>query len=104
VRVLVGSGKTRGFNGVGVRMGFGKKGPGYGITDGAVGEVFGLGYVVLGMGSHGVSKSNGPNSISKDALRNEGCPWLINCTTQEYLVNVGQDSHFNSLIVENKGD
>jgi hypothetical protein len=37
-------------------------------------------------------KSNGPNSISKDALRDEDYPWLINCTTQEYLVNVGQDS------------
>jgi hypothetical protein len=44
---------------------------------------------------YGVLKSNGPNSISKDALRDEGCPWLINYTTQEYLVNVGQDSHFN---------
>jgi hypothetical protein len=43
-------------------------------------------------------KSNGPNSISKDALRDEGCPWLINCTTQEYLVNVGQDSHFNNSL------
>jgi hypothetical protein len=41
-------------------------------------------------------KSNGPNSISKDALRDEDYPWLINCTTQEYLVNVGQDSHFNT--------
>ena len=41
-------------------------------------------------------KSNGPNSISKDNLRDEDCLWLINCTTQEYLVNVGQDSHFNS--------
>ena len=40
-------------------------------------------------------KFNGSNSISKDALRDEGCPWLINCTTQEYLVNVGQDSLFN---------
>ena len=40
-------------------------------------------------------KSNGPNSISKDALRNEDCSWLINCTTQECLVNVGLDSHFN---------
>jgi hypothetical protein len=40
-------------------------------------------------------KSNGPNSISKDALRDEDYPWLINCTTQEYLVNVGQNSHFN---------
>jgi hypothetical protein len=40
-------------------------------------------------------KSNGSNSISKDALRDKGCSWLINCTTQEYLVNVGQDSHFN---------
>ena len=40
-------------------------------------------------------KSNEPNLISKDALRDEDCPWLINCTTQEYLVNVGLDSHFN---------
>jgi hypothetical protein len=40
-------------------------------------------------------KSNWPNSISKDALRDEDCPWLINCTTQDYLVNVGLDSHFN---------
>ena len=31
-------------------------------------------------------KPNGPNSISKDAFKDEGCPWLINCTTQEYLV------------------
>ena len=29
------------------------------------------------------------------ALRDKDCPLLINCTTQEYLVNVGQDSHFN---------
>ena len=34
-------------------------------------------------------------SISKDALKDEGNPWLINCITQEYLVNVGQDSYFN---------
>ena len=40
-------------------------------------------------------KSNGLNSISKYALRDEDCLWLINCTTQEYLVNVGQNSHFN---------
>ena len=40
-------------------------------------------------------KSNEPNSISKDALRDEGCLWLINCTTQKYLVNVGLDSYFN---------
>ena len=40
-------------------------------------------------------KSNETNSISKDALRDEGCLWLINCTTQEYLVNVEQDSHFD---------
>ena len=46
-------------------------------------------------GSDTMLKSNGPNSISKDALRDEDCPWLINCTTQEYLVNVGLDSHFN---------
>ena len=37
-------------------------------------------------------KSNGPNSILKDALRDQGCPWLINCTTQEHFVNVGLDS------------
>ena len=46
-------------------------------------------------GSDTMLKSNGPNSISKDALRDEDYSWLINCTTQEYLVNVGQDSHFN---------
>jgi hypothetical protein len=46
-------------------------------------------------GSDTMLKSNGPNSISKDTLRDEDCPWLINCTTQEYLVNVGLDSHFN---------
>jgi hypothetical protein len=28
-------------------------------------------------------------------LRDEDYPWLINCTTQEYLVNVELDSHFN---------
>ena len=33
-------------------------------------------------------KSNGPNSISKDALRDGGCPLLINCTIQKYFVNV----------------
>jgi hypothetical protein len=49
-------------------------------------------------GSDTMLKSNGPNSISKDALRDEDCPWLINCTTQEYLVNVGQDSHFNIML------
>ncbi len=48
-------------------------------------------------GSVTMLKSNGPNSISKDALRDGGCSWLINCTTQEYLVNVGQDSLFNRL-------
>ena len=41
-------------------------------------------------------KSNEPNSISKDVLRDEDYPWLINYITQEYLVNVEQDSHFNS--------
>jgi hypothetical protein len=40
-------------------------------------------------------KSNELNSISKDVLRDERCPWLINCTTQEHLVNVGLDSYFN---------
>ena len=42
-----------------------------------------------------ILKSNGSNSISKDAFRDEVCQWLINCTTQEYLVNVGQNSHIN---------
>jgi hypothetical protein len=46
-------------------------------------------------GSNTMLKSKGPNSISKDALRDEGCLWLINYTTQEHLVNVGLDSHFN---------
>ena len=41
-------------------------------------------------------KFNGPNSISKDALRDEGYSWLINSTTQKYLANVRQDSHFNN--------
>ena len=41
-------------------------------------------------------KSNDSNSISKDALRDERCSWLINCTIQEYLVNVRLDSHFNT--------
>ena len=27
-------------------------------------------------------KSNGLNSISKEVLRDEDCPWLINCTIQ----------------------
>jgi hypothetical protein len=45
-------------------------------------------------------KSNRPNLISKDVLRDEGCPWLINCTTQEYLVNVGLNSHFNNFFVD----
>ena len=45
--------------------------------------------------SDSMLKYNEPNSISKNALRDEGCSWLINCTTQEYLVNVGLDSHFN---------
>ena len=36
-------------------MGFGKECFGNGVTDGAVGELFGLGYVAFGTGSHGVS-------------------------------------------------
>ena len=47
-------------------------------------------------GSDTMLKSNEPNSISKDDLKDEGCPWLINCTIQEYLVNVRLDSHFNN--------
>jgi hypothetical protein len=41
----------------------------------------------------------GLTQSQKDALRDEDCPWLIKCTTQEYLVNVGQDSHFNNIIM-----
>ena len=37
----------------------------------------------------------GLTQSQKIALRDEDYPWLINYTTQEYLVNVGQDSHFN---------
>ena len=55
MRALVGNGKARRFNGVGVWMGFGKECSGNGVTDGAVGELFGLGYVAFGTGSHGVS-------------------------------------------------
>ena len=40
-------------------------------------------------------KFNRTNSISKNTLRDKRCPWLINCTTKEYLVNMGQDSLFN---------
>ena len=52
---------------------------------------------IQGGSSDTMLKSNGPKSISKNALRDEDCSWLINCTTQEYLVNVGQNSHFNSI-------
>ena len=45
-------------------------------------------------------KLNGLNLILKDILEDEEChgPWFINCTTQKYLVNVGQISHFNTMI------
>ena len=39
-------------------------------------------------------KSNRTNSILKDVLRDKGYSWFINCTTQEYLFNVGLDSYF----------
>ena len=39
---------------------------------------------------HNLLKSNELNLILKDTLRDEGCSWLINCTIQEYLVNVGK--------------
>jgi hypothetical protein len=42
-------------------------------------------------------KSNGPNSILKDALRDERSTWFINCIIQEYLVNVGQNSLINTV-------
>jgi hypothetical protein len=38
-------------------------------------------------------KVHGPYSLSKDALREELCPWLIKFTRQRSLSNVG---HFNS--------
>ena len=47
--------------------------------------------------SNTMLKFNETNSISKDALRDEGYLWLINCTIQEYSVNVGQNSLFNKL-------
>jgi hypothetical protein len=37
-------------------------------------------------------KVHEPYSLSKDALREEGCPWLIKSTRQGSLSNVG---HFN---------
>jgi hypothetical protein len=37
-------------------------------------------------------KVHGPYSLSKDALREEGTPWLIKCPGQGNLSNVG---HFN---------
>ena len=45
--------------------------------------------------TNSILKSNGSNSISKNTLRDKNCSSLINCTTQEYLVNVRLDSHFN---------
>jgi hypothetical protein len=38
-------------------------------------------------------KVHGPYSLSKDALREEECPWLIKSTRQGSLSNVG---HFNT--------
>jgi hypothetical protein len=38
-------------------------------------------------------KVHGPYSLSKNALREEGCPWLIKSTRQGSLSNVG---HFNT--------
>jgi hypothetical protein len=38
-------------------------------------------------------KVNGPYSLSKDALREEGCPWLIKSIRQGSLSNMG---HFNT--------
>jgi hypothetical protein len=36
-----------------------------------------------------ITKTNGPNSLSKNALREEVCPWLINFTSQKNPSNVG---------------
>ena len=38
--------------------------------------------LTLKSGSENILKSNGLNSISKDALRDEDCSWLINYTIQ----------------------
>jgi hypothetical protein len=56
VRILVGNGKARWFNRVGIRLGFGKEGFGDGVAYSAVGEVFGLGDVVFGSGGHGMGR------------------------------------------------
>ena len=56
VRILVGNGKARGFNSVGFRVSFGNEGFGYGVSNGAVGEVFGLGELVFGSGGHGMGR------------------------------------------------
>jgi hypothetical protein len=39
--------------------------------------------------SHPLTKINGPNSLSKDVLIDEECPWLINFISPENPDNVG---------------
>ncbi len=56
MRILVGNGKTCGFNSIGVRVSFGKEGFGDGVADSAVGEMFGLSDVIFGLGGHGMSR------------------------------------------------
>jgi hypothetical protein len=40
-------------------------------------------------------KTNGPNSLSKDALREEGCPWLKYNTAQVHSGDVGLNNKIN---------
>ena len=56
MRILVGNGKTRGFNSVGVKVSFGNKGFGDGVANSAVDEVFRLSDVIFGSGGHGMGR------------------------------------------------
>lgn len=47
-----------------------------------------------------ITKTNGSNSLSKNALRQEGCPWLINYTSQENPSNVTLFDIFSDDICE----
>ena len=56
VKILVGNGKIRGFNTVGVNVSFDKEGFGDGVANSAVDEVFGLSDVIFGSGGHGMGR------------------------------------------------
>ena len=38
-------------------------------------------------------------SILKNALKDEGCSWLIKCTIQGNLDNLGQDFLYNNIYI-----